>query len=303
MALTGSGDAGALAMGLRRQVTGLGLQALAAKMLHVPVMAPERMVDIYDNAAAGWLLGPVFPPRLRVEPPLIPSDDFWRAFWELMRAPREARDRLGVTASTARLAGLLPPALNARVAEATLGYAGVREAVAQGVPARFDLERRAASPPGSLGGAVYRVILTRGGLEVIDRDRLRLADLPTPLDYVNTCILQAHDVWAIVGGYSPAALDEIALAAFQMGQFGHHFSSLLIGVAMSEVAIERPPGLELVLDSIFRGWRHGRETRPLLGVDWEPLWPLSVDAVRAELGVTPFDSPFIAAMRAWRDGR
>ena len=61
MTEAGSGDAGALAVGLRREVTGLGLRALAAKALHAAVAAPERITDIYDNAAAGWLSGPAQP--------------------------------------------------------------------------------------------------------------------------------------------------------------------------------------------------------------------------------------------------
>jgi hypothetical protein len=47
-----TGDAGALAVGLRREVTGLGLQALAAKALHVAVPRRSGSIDIYDNAAA-----------------------------------------------------------------------------------------------------------------------------------------------------------------------------------------------------------------------------------------------------------
>lgn len=302
MAIAGSGDAGALAIGLRREVTSLGLRALAAKMLHVAVLAPERLIDIYDNAAAGWLSGAVFPPRLRTEPPLKPSAAFWRAFWKMMDTPVETRERVGVTARTARLAGLLPGELNARVAAAAAEFPGVPEAAAQGLPKRFDLARLATAPPASLGAAVYRGVLARGGVEVIDRDLLGLAALPPPLDYVNTEILQCHDVWALVGGYSPAPLDEIALAAFQLAQFGHQFSGLLVGIVMSEIALERPPGLEIVLESVFRGWTHGRQTPLLLGAPWETYWELPVDRVRAELGVTAFDSPFVAAMRQWRSG-
>ena len=79
MAETGAGDAGALVLGLRREVTSVGLTALAAKTLHVAIAAPERMTDIYDNAAAGWLGAPVFTPRLRVEEPLPVSRAFWKA--------------------------------------------------------------------------------------------------------------------------------------------------------------------------------------------------------------------------------
>jgi hypothetical protein len=296
MTLAGVGDAGALAVGLRREVTSVGLRALAAKMLHVAVAAPERMVDVYDNAAAGWSGGAVFPPRGHAEPPLKPGEGFWTAFWKLMETPYEQRRKLGFTLQTAQLAGLLPGELNARAAGAVAEFRGVGEAAAGGVPPKFDLERLARCPGGSVGGAFYRDVLANGGsLELIDRQVLELDRLPPPLAYVNARILQSHGLWAIVGGYSPAMLDEIALAAFQMGQFGHPYSALLVGIVMAALALDRPPGIEFMLDAIFRGWTHGRATAPLLGVAWEEIWDLPVDSVRAKLGVTPFDSPLAAA--------
>jgi ubiquinone biosynthesis protein Coq4 len=61
--------------------------------------------------------------------------------------------------------------------------------------------------------------------------------------------------------------------------------------------MERPESLELMLDSMFKGWAHGRDTPPLLGVSWDKLWRLRMDQVRSELKVTPFPSPVAAAMR------
>ena len=55
--------------------------------------------------------------------------------------------------------------------------------------------------------------------------------------------------------------------------------------------------MELQLDSIFKGWAHGRQTPPLIGVPWPELWDLRVDQVREALKVTPFDSPHAAARR------
>src|SRR6185436_8454920 len=112
MAESGSGDAGALAVGLRKQVTSLGLRALAAKAAHVAAAAPERIHDIYDNAAAGWLGGAVFPPRLRTDDPLPVSPAFWTAFWELVGLSGKAR-RDAYAEQMMRLAGELDPKINA----------------------------------------------------------------------------------------------------------------------------------------------------------------------------------------------
>ena len=293
MALAGGGDPGALAAGLRREVTGLGLRALAAKMLHAAVSAPDRLTDIYDSAAAGWGSGPLFAPGLRAYPPEAPSPEFWGAFWTLMETPP---GQPGVYAfRTAQLAGLLPPTLNGRIAEAAWAYPGVRAAAADGIPERFNLNDLIRCPTGSLGGLFYRQVVSDGmKLEGMDRHLLGLAGLPAPLGYLNTRILQCHHLWRLTAGYKTTGLHQIAMAGFLMGQFGHHHSSLFLGLVISTVALQRPPSPEVVLDTILGGWTHGRRTPPLLATPWESLWHLPVETVRARLGVMPFESPYPA---------
>jgi ubiquinone biosynthesis protein Coq4 len=300
MANAGSGDAGALAMGLRREVTGVGLRALAAKAVHVAAAAPERMADIYDNAAAGWLSGPVFPPRLRSEEPLPISRGFWTAFWDLVNLPHDARREV-FAERTLSLAGELDPRINARMAAAALAYPGVAEVAARGIPEPHDLDAFAASPPASLGYAVRQETLRAGGLGApFGRSIVPfLRHMPTPLDHINIQVVQSLTLWGLVGGYSSARLDQIGMAGFLMGQMGHHYSALANAVTLTVASLERPDSLELMLDSMFKGWRHGRETPPLLGVSWEKLWRLRMDQVRAKVGVTPFPSPFVAAVRQW----
>lgn len=290
MTVIGKGDPGALAIGLRRGITGLGMRALAAKTLHTAVLAPERLTDVYDNAAAGWLLRPVHPPRLPRQPegPLKLSPAFWDSFWALVDTPVEARRKTPFTVQAATLAGLLPAELNARVAEAALDFPGVGAAAAGGIPGRFEKADLARCPVDSLGGEFYRRVMRRpGDLEIIDRTVLRLDELPYPLEYVNTRILQCHTLWRIVSGYGDTMFDDLGLAAFQMGQFGHHYSALVIGLTLSVAALQRPPGVEFLLDVIFEGWSHGRDSTPLLGVEWEALWDQPVATVRERLNLKP----------------
>lgn len=305
MVVSGKGEAGALAVGLRHEPTGVGLRALAAKLLHVAVCAPGRMMDVYDSAAHGWLSGQAYPPSTRNLKDHPPPETFWRAFWRLVEQPVTQRRRTPYTIATIRLAGQLDPELNARVATAAMEFPGVRAAAAAGLIEKIEVGALAGKAPSSLGGLVHREAMVRGQLaRLLDPDALGLGDLPPPLAYINARILESHLVWAVVAGYSRADLDELSLAAFQMGQFGHHHSSLLIGLAVATLAFDRPPGLEIVLESIFRGWIHGRQTRPLLDVPWTELWDLPIEAVRQQLGVTPFASPLAAAIdEAARGGR
>jgi ubiquinone biosynthesis protein Coq4 len=116
--------------------------------------------------------------------------------------------------------------------------------------------------------------------------------MPSPLNYINVQVIQSMSLWGLVAGYSPHALDRVAMGAFLMGQVGHHYSALASAVTLTTAAVTPPDDLELLLDCLFRGWAHGRETPPLIQVSWQPLWPMRVDQVRETLGVKAFASPY-----------
>jgi len=125
---------------------------------------------------------------------------------------------------------------------------------------------------------------------VLDRDALGLDGLPAPLGYLNARILQCHDLWHIVGGYQTTALHEVAVSAFQAAQFGHGYSAFFLAVVAAR-AVDEPGFFSLIMEVILSAWRHGRETTPLIGVDWPSVWAGTIDEVRARLGVEPFASP------------
>ncbi|MBL8771648.1 MAG: hypothetical protein JNK30_09725 [Phenylobacterium sp.] len=299
MAATGGGDAGAVAVGLRRGVTTVGLRALAAKAVHVAAASPERLMDVYDNAAAGWLSQPVFPPRLRLEEPLPISDRFWDAFWDLVHLPTDATHQ-ALAAATLRAAGELDPRINARMAVAAMDYPGVVEAAAGGIPEPYDPAVMEGAPPASLGFLLRQDRLAGGdgfaapfggGLVAL------LRHMPAPLAYINVHTIQSLAVLGVVAGYGPARLDRVAFGAFLMGQTGHHYSALSTAATLTALSLARPDSVDLRLDCIFRAWAHGRETPLLLGAPWPELWNLRLDEVRQTLGVHPFASPYAEARR------
>jgi ubiquinone biosynthesis protein Coq4 len=278
------------------------LKALAALWLHGAAAAPESLPGVYDACAEGYLGEPVgarpvpTDAAAAAEPEIIPAA-FWLALWALLDEPRAGPGAggaaLNVTSKTAALAGLVAPRLQLRVGKAALAYPGVAAAAGQGYPHRFSLAALARCPPGSLGGTFHALIVDNGfDLEVLDRDALGLDKLPPPLDYLNARILQCHDLWHIVGGYRTTALHEVAISGFQLGQFGHHYSSMFLAMVLTRVAFERPEGGAIMLPTILGAWAHGRRSPPLLGVDWEAVWDKPLDDVRTWLEVTPYASPF-----------
>lgn len=285
------GEPWALAAGLSREITGVGLRVLAAKALSVAVSAPEQLPNLYDQAAEGWRNHPVFAkPMLSKSPPrpLPIGGAFWTGFWRLMDTPTAARGGVfDFTARAAFISSLVPPDFHERVAVMAKMYPGLRNVAALPEPPKFSLKALDACPPGSLGAEFRKIVATRGDvLEILDRDAWRLATLPPPLPYLNVRSLQCYDLWRLVAGYEDTVLHHIAMAAFQVGQFGHNYSALALAMVLAELAFERPQGTTDLLDTIFTAYAHGRETPPLMTVEWESLWTRPIPEVRQRLGVT-----------------
>jgi ubiquinone biosynthesis protein Coq4 len=294
------GQVKALATGLKAQMwtaeTGARL-ALAAPLAHAAFAAPDRIAEIYDAAAEGWAGAPIAAAPIRASAPPLPlKADLWPTFWAVVDDALAGKlDAISITVRSAALGGLLDEGYRARAVAAAHAYPQITEAAAGDLPRRITLEELAACPPGSLGAQFHAIIVdNKFDLEVLDRDALGLAALPKPLDYLNTRILQSHDLWHIVAGYETTALHEIALSAFQMAQFGHNYSAHFLAVTAAITAHAPAAGWGLVMDTILSAWRHGRETPPLMAVPWEEVWTETVDAIRARYGVSAFASPYPA---------
>lgn len=300
LAQAGAEDAAARALGarLKAQPQAADLKALAALWIHGAVAAPERIPGFYDAVTEGYLGEPVgakpVPTDAAGPPERIPPA-FWPGLWDLLDEPRAGLEAVNLTTKTAALAGLVSPSMQARIGKAALCYPDVPKAVAQGYPRHFTLDALARCPPASLGATFHNLIVDNGfDLEVLDRAALGVDKMPPPLDYLNARILQCHDLWHIVAGYETTALHEVAISAFQLAQFGHHYSSMFLGMVLTRIAFERPEGGAIMLPVILTAWTHGRRSPPLLPVNWEAVWNKPLAEVRAQLGVAPYASPFPA---------
>ena len=128
-------------------------------------------------------------------------------------------------------------------------------------------------------------------LEVLDRDALGLTELPYPLDYLNIRILQCHDIWHLVADHKTSGLHEVSVSGFQMAQFGHQYSSMFLGMVLAKVAFTQPDAVAFTLDTILTGYRHGRQTPPLLGVDWPTVWDRPIPEIRRRSASPPTTRP------------
>ncbi|MEQ1699380.1 MAG: Coq4 family protein [Ilumatobacteraceae bacterium] len=299
--LAAHGGARALATSLAASVR-VGDEAaaldLAALLVHVAMVEPEGLPEIYDGATEGWSgTAPSAAPLVieRTATDEAPTAECWDDFWALVLDPEVGRNAGEITGRTAALAAHTSDTFRARLAATTLHYPGVIEALAAGDPTPFTMPQLASCPKGSLGGDLHDLIVDNNfDLEVLPREQLAFSSLPVPLGFVNSRILQCHDLWHLLAGYRPTILQEVAISGFQLAQFGHHYSSMFLAVTVTKVAITSPPALELMLDTIFSGWAHGRDTPPLLGLPWEDIWHEPIHTIRATHGITPYPSPYPA---------
>ena len=271
---------------------------VAAALAHAAFLAPDRVGEIYDALAAGWSGVPVAGEPLPTldAPPLAAPEELWDAWWSVVDDALSGElDALSITSRSAALGGMMPEAFTERVAAQSYLYPGIREASQSPLPEQVTIETLAACPKGSLGRQFHDLIVdNKFDLEVLDRDALGLSDLPQPLDYLNTRILQAHDLWHITAGYDTTALHEIAISAFQMAQFGHNYSAQFLSITAAVGARAPARGFIVLMDTITSAWTHGRETPPLMLIDWETDWVRPVEELRAAHGITPYDGPYPA---------
>lgn len=286
---SGEGDPASLARAAKQG----DMQAaadLAALLARAGFVEPDLIMDVYDAAAAGWF-GEQHPPVDLTRGQGKASPALWTPFWDFID-DMEKTDPGTFTLRTAALGDHVEDSFRQRAGRASLAYPGVSAAVAQGWPERFTMEALAKCPDGSLGNDFHRQIVDNNfDLEVLDRDALGLANLPPPLDYLNVRILQCHDLWHIVGGYHTTALHEVGISAFQLSQFGHNYSAQFLAFIIAKAAIRRPEGLLLLMEITMGGWKHGRGTPQLLGIDWPEIWNEPTDAIRKRLGVSAYVSP------------
>ncbi|MEL6413851.1 MAG: Coq4 family protein [Pseudomonadota bacterium] len=271
---------------------------LAAQLAHAAFLTPDHVGEIYDVVTQSWIDRELDAERiatLSAKSEAAP-EGLWANFWSVVEDAADGKlDALAITERTAALGGEMPEAFVHRVAEMSHTYPGVSDAACGNLPAKINLETLAQQPAGSIGAEFHHLIVSNAfDLEVLDRSEIGLAALPTPLDYLNTRILQAHDLWHITAGYETTALHEIALSAFQMAQFGHNYSAQFLAIVFAVGAISPASGYKVLMDTVTTSWAHGRETYPMMLIPWEEVWHKSAEDIRAQYSIHPYDRPYRA---------
>ena len=274
-----------------RQGDDAGRHRVAAAMAWAAFSCPDAIEPVYDILASAWLEqgeAAEIPSRLP-EAPL--EAGFWKAFWSVIDDAEHGYDAASITARVAALGGAVHPGFEAIAEDCARRHPGAAAALTNPVPGRTDLEVLGACVEESLGRTLYRMIVDQGyDLEVLDREAIALGALPPSLRYLNTRILQMHDVWHLVAGYETTASHEIAISAFQLAQFGHNYSAMFLAVVTTISCTLQPAGFGILMQLIAEAWRHGREAPAFMDIHWEAEWNNRIDAIREAYGIPVYES-------------
>jgi ubiquinone biosynthesis protein Coq4 len=214
-------------------------------------------------------------------PPDLPA-----LLWQLAE---DGIDGPTVTQRIAAFGAAYPPAHRDACARAMETHTGWQELIRKTPMPRTQLGDVADCAPGTLGHTFHRLIVENGfDIEVLDPDSV--VGYHPVIDPTNRRILQTHEILHLIAGYSTSALHEVAISGFQLAQFGHGYSRDFLATAFTITTLTIPVVAPVFLQVTLEGWRHGRQTPPLLLVDWDALWTEPMDAIRQRHGVRPFAS-------------
>lgn len=285
--------------------------AIAALMTIAAFGDPVSQVPIFDAIAAAVAASADGQARAAVIRTALPWVDgglprvavpagLWDAFWSVtLDPPAVAQDSLDLTAAVVALGHHYDQQLIDKCEAALLAFDCVHDLVAQ-PEVRMqtgDLEGHATD---SLATELLSMLRTNGyDLEVIDADTVVLAGDYPAQNRTNRRILQLHDIWHLVGGYGFTGAGEVAISSFQLAQFGQNYSTRFLAVVTTIAAIRKPAFLDFLLNVIVDGWRHGRETRPLLAVPWHLRIAEPITQIRTDFGIVPLDSAAVRLLESF----
>ena len=264
---------------------------VAGAMVWAAFSCPEAIEPTYDVIAAAWLGSGKFPyiPAGLPQAPL--EAGFWEAFFAAVDDAEKGYDAASITARVAALGGAVHPSFRRISEDCARRHPGAGAALTNPVPGRTDLDELGACRDSSLGQTLYRMIVDQGyDLEVLDREAIALSALPRSLRYLNTRILQMHDVWHLVAGYQTTASHEIAISAFQLAQFGHNYSAMFLATITTISCTLQPAGFGILMQLVAEGWRHGRQTPPMMDIHWEAQWNRPIEEIREAHGIPVYQS-------------
>lgn len=181
------------------------------------------------------------------------------------------------------LAGVLvpPPALR-RLTDSLWQIPSAAEALRQRPRlGEVNLQALRTLPPGMLGRAFAEHILGNG----LRPDALPRLPACTDTEYVRAHLLEVHDIWHVLTGFSTDVAGELGLQAFSLAQLGSPFAAGILTGGLANTLLFAFPERDVRMRAIVRGWLLGKRARLLFGGAWARMWERPLEEVRAGYGL------------------
>jgi ubiquinone biosynthesis protein Coq4/ribosomal protein S18 acetylase RimI-like enzyme len=150
------------------------------------------------------------------------------------------------------------------------------------LPQRYDRKILSNYPEGSLG-CVYASYLDNSDLYP---DLYSDLAVKGETSYIEARLGQTHDLWHLMTGLGTSVEDEIGLQAFHLAQFPYPLAAMLIANALVSYTLLEPEKLPHLLEAIERGWKLGKQAKPLFPQKWEEFWDKPIAQLRQELNLS-----------------
>ena len=105
-------------------------------------------------------------------------------------------------------------------------------------------------------------------------------------EFIGAHISETHDIWHVVTGCDTDIIGEIRLEAFYVKQlrFSRFWLSLL-AKNLLKTTIYQIENSEKYLETITEGWMMAKNAQPLFGIQWNKLWHIPLEDIRANLKI------------------
>jgi ubiquinone biosynthesis protein Coq4 len=267
--------------------------SVAGALVWAGFAAPGAITPIYSALADVYLSKPATMADLSEVPATELPETFWQAFDETLTGPEGGYDAISITSTVASLGGAVAPDFHDLVEAAAVRHPGADHAESKPIPDLLTLNEIEPCPKNTLGNSLYRMLVDNGyDAEVLDREAIGLSELKPAVRYLNTRILQMHDVWHLVAGYQTTSLHEISISGFQLAQFGHNYSAMFLATVSVMSQRNGAEAFNMMMQINAESWRHGSEAPSLMEIPFEEEWNVSIDDIRIRYGIKPFEGSF-----------
>jgi ubiquinone biosynthesis protein Coq4 len=146
-----------------------------------------------------------------------------------------------------------------------------------------DFKRLGNLPTNTLGHQ-YFLHMTRNGLKP---DFFPDTACRNEVEYLIQRGREAHDIWHVLTDYDTSVADEMALQAFTLAHLDSPISAVILASGFLHYTRTEPSKLGELIELIDEGHERGRETRYMLGVQWENHWDMKLEDARSWMRIPP----------------